>query len=277
MAERARHRAVQRAAQAAGRSAVRPPAAARSERPDLTRWASGRTRLLRRYGRTAADVVALAECVLARAEREMAAARRADPPVRPPACQRGCAWCCYLLVPVSVPEVVLLAQYLRDTRSAAELEALIARLASHASRTGGATAAEYLAARLPCPLLVDGACSAYHARPLACRGWNSYDAHVCHLAVETAHGPLAHRYPPQTAVTDSLLAGLAASPSGATRDCDDAPTGAGGQVDGRLALVAALQIALEIPDAAERWLAGDPVFAPAALPPNAFAALSPRR
>src|SRR5581483_6631314 len=55
--------------------------------------------------------------VLALAEEGIRLVRREAPPKLPLACGKGCAWCCSLQVPVSAPEVLLLAEALRQTRS----------------------------------------------------------------------------------------------------------------------------------------------------------------
>lgn len=202
-------------------------------------------------GQRSDDVPALAMRLLAVADQEMRGVRQAVPPVRELACHRGCAWCCFLQVPVSAPEVLLLAAHLRRTRSPEELAALRRRVAELDDRTHGLDAKQRLAARLPCALLEGGACSVYPLRPLACRGWNSYDDRVCRRAVELGAEPTAHLYTPQTSVTGALLDGLLAGL---------ASEGLQGE---RLELTAALRIALDAPDAAERWLAGEPLFAPA--------------
>ncbi len=106
-------------------------------------------------------------------------------------CGRGCAACCRYLVPVSSPE----ATHLWETMAAlppAGRDAALTRLVSAAkailgsadstlirplgpsSRVdgeghAGAVSRWYAGLNLPCPLLVDGACSLYAHRPLACR------------------------------------------------------------------------------------------------------------
>src|SRR6186713_693369 len=50
------------------------------------------------------------------------------PPERAPACREGCHHCCYLRVHASVPEIFLLAEWLRARKSADELDALRAKL-----------------------------------------------------------------------------------------------------------------------------------------------------
>jgi hypothetical protein len=211
-----------------------------------------------REGRSIHEVLTLARAALDLAEQGIAGLREEAPPRRPLACRAGCAWCCLLQVPVSAPEVLLIANFLRQRRTAAELEELRARLGEHVAATRGATAEQHLAAHLPCPLLAEQACTVYQVRPLACRGWNSYDALVCQRAVEQVQVPAAHPYLPQIQLTDSVRAGVLAGLAGAG--------GTVGDPLRPLELTAALQIALESEDAAERWLAGEPVFAPAELP-----------
>jgi hypothetical protein len=84
-----------------------------------------------------------------------------------PACARGCSHCCHGRVEVTAPEVFLLARFLRR-RPDAERDAHIARTA--VSVQGMDRQARHQA-KVPCALLDgDGTCSAYEARPLACRG-----------------------------------------------------------------------------------------------------------
>ena len=108
-------------------------------------------------------------------------------------------------------------------------------------------------ARTPCALLVNHRCAAYPVRPLTCRGFNSSDAHLCELFLQSPWKVVVPACVPQlrlmTFVLDGMRAGL--SESGLRGDLVE--------------LTAALRIALELPDAAERWLAGEAVFAPARL------------
>ena len=107
-----------------------------------------------------AECIGLYEDALARAAAENAA-RGAE--LAGVACRRGCAFCCYVDVDVTPLEAIRLAR-----------------------RAAGAGAAQPEPRRAPCPLLVDGACSQYERRPLACRAVFSPDARRCEAAYRAA-------------------------------------------------------------------------------------------
>jgi hypothetical protein len=75
------------------------------------------------------------------------------------ACRRGCAFCCYVDVAVTPLEAIRLMRRVP-------------------APTPGAAVAP-APRRAPCPMLVDGLCSAYEARPYACRSLFSPDARRC--------------------------------------------------------------------------------------------------
>ncbi len=107
-----------------------------------------------------AECIGLYETALARAAAENKAHGAELAGV---ACRRGCAFCCYVDVDVTPLEAVRLA-----------------RRAASAGTTQEGTR------RAPCPLLVDGACSQYERRPLACRAVFSPDARRCETGFMTA-------------------------------------------------------------------------------------------
>lgn len=106
-------------------------------------------------------------------------------------CQKGCAACCRLLVPVSAPEAFalwdMIAQLPSDRRALLESRVTDAiarlkaaglhdRLVAVAESTGQLTDLDlddvnraYYALRLPCPFLENELCSIYEHRPAACR------------------------------------------------------------------------------------------------------------
>ena len=100
------------------------------------------------------------------------------------ACARGCDHCCYLPVETSVPEAIHLALAARDTFNKDALAALALRAKAAATAYGLAATNGGAPKNIPCPLLENGACGLYGARPLACRGWNSLDALACEQAKE---------------------------------------------------------------------------------------------
>src|SRR6185295_13221530 len=104
----------------------------------------------------------------------------------------------------------------------------------------------------PCPLLVDGACSVHAERPLLCRAWTSFDASACgrHFA-DPDGSPVPPVHEPAYELACAVLAGLGRAAIDRGRD------------GSLLELVAALRIALERPNAEERWSRGLGVFATA--------------
>ena len=118
------------------------------------------------------------------------------------------------------------------------------------------TDAEYGALQIACPLLVDGRCSAYEARPLECRGYNSMSVEACKRAYENYDAWNVPLYLPQYSIFKHVQAGLLMALVGA------------GLSNEILELNGALLIALTESNAADRWLAGEDIFAPAALSEN---------
>lgn len=106
-------------------------------------------------------------------------------------CQKGCAACCRMLVPISVPEAFALAQAIdrleqsERNRRLAKLDLAQQQLARAGLLTKLSSFAEspdpvndeaieplnraYYALRMPCPFLDDEVCSIYADRPAACR------------------------------------------------------------------------------------------------------------
>jgi Fe-S-cluster containining protein len=203
-------------------------------------------------GRSALTLINIADCGTRIAEEALRHAEQADPPPCS-ACKEGCDWCCHLTVGTSVPEVVRLLEYLRQNLSPEEFGALRDRVRRLDEQRRERRAAGRDEAGLPCALLVNYRCTAYPVRPLMCRGFNSSDAAACERFVCSSGQTALPLYAPQLRlaafVLDGMMAGL--SDSGLTGE--------------RVELTAALRIALEIPDAVERFLASEPVFAAARL------------
>ncbi len=118
--------------------------------------------------------------------------------------------------------------------------------------TRGLSRAERTSRSIACPLLDrDGTCSAYVARPIVCGGWASLDLDACARRQGDPSAPVPPVFVAGYEAANAVLAGLG-------KACFDAG------LDGTpLELVAALRVALERPNAAERFLAKRPIFAPA--------------
>ena len=162
------------------------------------------------------------------------------------ACASGCSWCCTLGVSVRFAEVARLADFINRTFTADERAALTSRLVAHCEANALLTAEALAVVRRPCPLLVDARCSAYEARPLACRGWNSAKVDPCRDDAERQDPE--SRVPVHTAVRRTAL-----EIAGGLRDAARAH----GLDDSELDMPEALLEAL--PDlvlTTQRWLAG---------------------
>jgi Fe-S-cluster containining protein len=101
------------------------------------------------------------------------------------ACADGCASCCELPVLVTLPEVVVAVAYAGDPTNSVPgrctdlPDGLETTLRKTRDAYRAITPATIDTLRTPCPLLDDGSCSIYDARPLPCRGWHSLDVEPC--------------------------------------------------------------------------------------------------
>jgi len=179
------------------------------------------------------------------------------------ACEAGCAWCCHLAVSAWPMELLVLAAWLEEHRTAEELTALRGALrAAVAEADQQREAAPGRARRQPCPLLAGDRCTVYEVRPAACAGWNSASADPCRAhaegsdAVDFTVEPL--RFFSARAVSEAAAAAVARR-GGPTFDANGA--GPGAPVDLPAGLLAVLDLGAR--DAAEAWLAGRPLLAEA--------------
>ncbi len=197
--------------------------------------------------RTPLTVIEVANQATALAEQTIAGLKKTYPPPAL-ACREGCDWCCYLTVGTAVPEVVRIVDYLRRTLTPEQLHAFRERVVQLDDQRRRLKAARRGPVRLPCIFLVDHRCSIYPVRPLTCRGCNSTSARQCELFVDPRNKAVVPMYVPQHRLTTFVLDGLRAG------------LGEAGLRGDLLELTGALRIALEDPEALDRWLAGESVF-----------------
>ena len=158
------------------------------------------------------------------------------------ACKPGCDACCSYRVACSVPEVLVIADHLRKHFSPEQQAALRQRL----DQAPTAQPNYEWKSTHRCALLVDGRCSVHDARPIACIGMNSFDPKSC------ADGKgRSQAFVPQLFLAGARQQGLLLGQHDA--GCDASP----------VELAAALKIALDDPDAGDKWRSGQAVFASA--------------
>jgi Fe-S-cluster containining protein len=167
-------------------------------------------------------------------------------------CAAGCCSCCWTpVVDVTPLEAIVVAQHLRRSLRADELEQTLERLRKHSIMRQGLSPAERPLARIRCAMLGDdGLCTVYEARPLVCAGVFSLSRQACEQAsANTADAAAAVPLDrPAKAWTMGVSGGL-----------QHALVEAG--LDGNLyELHGAVVRALERPDTAARWLRGEDAF-----------------
>ena len=86
----------------------------------------------------------------------------------PIACRSGCSFCCHLRVTVAPHEAIALFRHLRSQIPAPLAQEIEQRVLANAARIAHMTEEQHWSTNVKCAFLVDGACSAYRARPMAC-------------------------------------------------------------------------------------------------------------
>lgn len=94
-------------------------------------------------------------------------------------CHKGCAWCCYQPVFAGTHEIAYLMNYINKTFTDEQKASLKERIESKYEVSKDLSDAEALKLTHACPILVDGECSAYEARPIACRIYMSKSEAMC--------------------------------------------------------------------------------------------------
>jgi Fe-S-cluster containining protein len=162
------------------------------------------------------------------------------------ACRRGCAHCCHTFVSARAPEILFVKGAIpgRDreaARAAVEDAYAVTGALGPGGREGMARA---------CPMLRDGACQVYAARPMTCRMAVSESAEICARAFAPGAGP---QHIPMPEYYPTLRRGYSVALAGALRHA--------GFPAWSYEFNAAMHMALARPDAEAAWLAGEDVFA----------------
>jgi len=184
------------------------------------------------------------------------AARRAEqtflPVVQAVACKPGCGFCCHgVRVDVTAPEVLTIARGFRETLSKEQIAVVLGRVKEHARAIRSMTFAELRRARTPCPMLDEASnlCAVHDARPMRCRAHHSLDVAACEdecMHPDEERG--IPRYPEVMNAYEAMMLGQRRALAGARLDLRS------------FELSLALEVALEVEDAAERWARGERVF-----------------
>src|SRR4029079_10898878 len=82
------------------------------------------------------------------------------------------------------------AQHIRAKYTPAQQAQAIARIEENLRRIAPLSPAQHVRAGIPCALLVEGACSAYEARPATCRKYYSVSVETCRNAFLDTSAPL---------------------------------------------------------------------------------------
>lgn len=94
-------------------------------------------------------------------------------------CLKGCQWCCHQPVFANSYELHYLSEKIKENFSEKDLSNIIKRCESKNKIISGLNEKQILNYKSPCPLLSNGACAIYFARPMACRIYLSTNLQTC--------------------------------------------------------------------------------------------------
>jgi Fe-S-cluster containining protein len=165
------------------------------------------------------------------------------PGPEPMACRKGCPTCCHVPVRTDAQSVIRIVEHVRQSWPVVERIKLKTRIDAHVEATKDDYAFAAVADRPPCPFLVEDSCSVHEVRPMVCRAFNSTDLAACLKAAKMVGGFAsipAYAMPNMVtvAVQKGMIAALKEKAYG----------------DQSLDFTPAVQYALSVPDAGERWL-----------------------
>ncbi len=170
----------------------------------------------------------------------------------PIACKSGCNFCCYLRVTVTAPEAIALFRHLRSQLPAPLAHEIEQRVLANAAQIAHMTEEQRSSTNVKCAFLVDGACSAYRARPMACALHHSLDVDACeHLYQNPTDVSVGIR---KLKVIEDTMAATHAGLKQALEGL--------GLIDAPMELHIAVAAVLRDPSLIERWRSGRPLLKP---------------
>ena len=94
-------------------------------------------------------------------------------------CKKGCEWCCHQAIYASNYEMQFLNDFVKTNFSDEEQVKIKKRAENKNNQFKNLENQKLHHAKHPCPLLENGTCMAYKARPMACRIYVSSDVKSC--------------------------------------------------------------------------------------------------
>ncbi len=101
---------------------------------------------------------------------------RENKPIR---CEKGCNWCCYQPVYLTTQEAILIYEYMIQSFSPDLQRTIKTNVNSKYKKTKGLPEERKQSVRHACPFLLEGSCSVYPVRPMACRIYLSSNVNSC--------------------------------------------------------------------------------------------------
>ncbi|MCU4164985.1 YkgJ family cysteine cluster protein [Carboxylicivirga caseinilyticus] len=94
-------------------------------------------------------------------------------------CKKGCSWCCYQPIFATSHEMMFVWEFIKLNFKEEDQKMILQQAFNNYQKRGRMNDKELLASKMPCPLLLNGACSVYPARPITCRIYLSMSAESC--------------------------------------------------------------------------------------------------
>ena len=108
----------------------------------------------------------------------------AAPDVGTLACRAGCTWCCYFTVDVRAAEVFRILDFVEQSFTPEEKARVYAEVRVNSAALRNLGEGERVTRNVKCPLLNEGRCTAYAARPQSCRNYHATNVAGCRQSYE---------------------------------------------------------------------------------------------
>ena len=100
------------------------------------------------------------------------------------ACRAGCTWCCYFTVDVRAAEVFSILDFVEQSFTPEEKARVYAEVRVNSAALRNLGEGERVTRNVKCPLLNEGRCTAYAARPQSCRNYHATNVAGCRQSYE---------------------------------------------------------------------------------------------